>query len=190
MPLGVSRSNRLFFWLILIVASNLFFSCKDEDCVSIFNNHLLVALVEPDTLETGEIRFNKKDTLFYAVRAIGNDSTFYGPDTIVSTLTLPVDPAGEMTTFELYMVDSISSDTVSLNPLIIRKTYHPNVNPHIISVSYNRFTRVITEECGVEIGFVRLKIDEITFPIYRLKEERLSRLEVRNEDIVNIEIFF
>jgi hypothetical protein len=149
-----------------------------------------VAFVETDTLETGEIKFLKKDTVFYAVRAIGNDSTFYDPDTIVSTLTLPVDPAGEMTTFELYMIDSISSDTISQNPLIIQKTYHPNVNPHIIEVSYVRATRVITEDCGVEIAFVKLKIDEITFPVYRLKEENLSRLEVNGEDVANIEVFF
>jgi hypothetical protein len=190
MPLGVSRSKRLLFWLVWIVTSNLFFSCKNEDCVSTYNNHLLVALIEPDTLETGEIEFNEKDTLFYAVTAVGNDSVFYDTDTIVSTLTLPVNPAVDMTTFELYMVDSISSDTVSLSPLDIQKTYYPNVNPHIIVVSYDRSTRVITEECGVEIGFIKLKIDEITFPVYRLREESLSRLVIGNEDIVNIEIFF
>ena len=170
----------MIFWLFGILIGQLFFSCANEDCVSIFNNHLLVGFINADTLESGDIVFNDADTIFYSIKAEWNDSIFYDPDSPSSSLiTLPVDPAGELTTFELTMLDSISYDSLN-NP-----TYHINPVPHIISVSYNRGQRIITEDCGVEIGYSGLKIEEITFNTTLLVDNKLSRL---NE--VNIEIFF
>ena len=82
MPEAKTRTYKYFFWLILLFSGSIFFSCADEDCISIFNNHLLVSFIEADTLETGEIEFNEIDTLFYSVMAEGNDSVFYTADTL------------------------------------------------------------------------------------------------------------
>jgi hypothetical protein len=189
MPLNPGRSFKRFFFLFLIVSA-FNYSCKKEDCVSIFNNHLLVGFYETDTLESGAVDIIPKDTLFYQVSAPGNDSIFYGPDKTVSVLTLPVDPAGATTTFELFMVESVSYDTISKDPLLVEATYTPVSTPHIIEVSYDRSTRIITEECAVEIAFTGLTIGEITFPNYALGEGVLSRLQFDNEDRVNIEVYF
>jgi hypothetical protein len=185
MQQGVRRSYRLLFWSAIIVGSNLIFSCQNEDCVSTFNNHLLVGFFDLDTLENGSIEQTPLDTVFYEIVALGNDSIFYNPDTVMSTLTLPVDPSGDMAAFELYMIESISYDTLSVDPLSVTKVYYKNPNPHRISVSYRRVTRVISEDCGVEIQYVNLKVDEITFSNALLVEDKLSRF---NE--ANIEVYF
>jgi hypothetical protein len=163
-----------------IFIGQLFFSCAKEDCVSIFNNHLLVGFINADTLETGEIIFDDADTIFYSVKAEGNDSILYDPDSpYTSLITLPVNPAENLTTFELTMLDSISYDSLN-NP-----TYHINPNPHIISVSYTRGQRIITIDCGVEIGYSGLQIEDISFNTTLLVDGKLSRLNT-----VNIEVFF
>ena len=179
MPEKKQRTYKIIFWSIIFLSGQLFYSCANEDCLSIFNNHLLVGFIQADTLENGDIVFDEADTLFYSVRAIGNDSTFYDADTIVSTLTLPVNPAANQTRFELTMLDSIGRDSLN-NPI-----YYINPVPHIIDVSYTRGQRIITEDCGVEIGYGNVNLDEITFPTTILVEDRLSRL---NE--VNVEVYF
>jgi len=181
----VKGPYRLLFLLAIVLSSNLFFSCQNEDCVSSFNNHLLVGFINLDTLEDGSIDENPLDTMFYEVIARGNDSIFYSPDTLMSIITLPVDPSQDFSTFELYMVDSIAYDTVSVDPLKLQKIYYKNPNPHKISVSYRRRTKVISEDCGIEIQYLNLNVDEITFSDTELVEDKLSRF---NE--VNIEVYF
>lgn len=189
MPQGVIRSYRLFFWLAIIVVSNLLFSCKDEDCVSIFNNDMLLGFYETDTLETGEVIIEEKDTTFFAIIADGNDSTFYDPSTTASVFTLPVDPASEFTAFELYMIDSVATDTISNDPLEIEITYFTDSVPHFLDVSYRSFTRVITEDCGVEIVYVNLEVDDTTFPTYEVEAAQLTRFNEENEK-VNVKVYF
>jgi hypothetical protein len=172
-----------------ILFANLFFSCQNEDCVSTFNNYLLVGFFERDTLEDGTINVIEKDTTFFAVMAIGNDSIFYDADTLASTFTLPVDPANDETLFQFYTIDSIAYDTLNLSPLEVLITYYPSEVPDVLGVRYDRATRVITEDCGVEIAFVNLKIGEVSFKDFNLAEDRLSRFNMENEE-VNIEIFF
>ena len=179
------RSYKIIFFLVVILGGNLFFSCQNEDCVSVFNNNLLVDFIKADTLESGEIEFHQIDTLFYSVTAEGNDSVFYDKNTILSTLTLPVNPAMGLTTFKLEMIDSIRYDTLSFDPIVIDTIYSVNPTPHTITVSYRRAQRVISENCGVEIIYINLNIDEISFPTTNLVDDKLSRL---NE--VNIEVFF
>jgi len=185
MPVEKGRSFRFNFWLIVIMSGNIFFSCANEDCVSIFNNHLLVSFIDADTLESGGIEFHEIDTLFYSVVAVGNDTVFYDSTDVVSTVRLSVDPASDLTTFVFQMLDSISYDTLSNDPIVIDTSYHVNPNPHIISVSYNRSQRIMSEDCGVEIAYTKLKLEEITFQTAVLTDDKLSRL---NE--VNIEVFF
>ncbi|MCG8311490.1 MAG: hypothetical protein MI975_29145 [Cytophagales bacterium] len=181
-----SRSIRSIFWGIVFLSGLIFFSCANEDCISIFNNHLLVEFIRADTLESGEIILEPVDTVFHEVTAIGNDSVFYTPDTLIrSILTLPVDPAGERTSFRLEMLDSITYDTLSLDPIEIDTNYHVNPTPHIITVTYRRRQRIISEDCGVEITYTNVKVDESTFQTINLVEDKLSRL---NE--ANIEVFF
>jgi len=148
-----------------------------------------VGFYNADTLEDGSVTIEEQDTAFFAVIAAGNDSTFYKPDTIISVLTLPVDPASNETLFEIYTIQSVLRDTVSFNPLVVEVTYTPNPQPHVLDVSYRRFTQVITEDCGVEIGYVGLRVDETTFQSYNVDSESLSRFNEENER-VNIEIFF
>ena len=186
MPGKRISSHKIIFWSFSLFCGSLFFSCANEDCISIFNNYLLVEFINADTLASGEIEFSAVDTIFYSVTATGNDSVFYNPDnTIRSILTLPVDPVSELTSFRLEMLDSIGYDTLSLDPIVIDTIYYVNPSPHIITVSYDRKEKIITVDCGVEITYTNLQIQEITFPTTNVVDNKLSRL---NE--VNIEVFF
>jgi len=119
------------------------------------------------------------------VMAIGNDSVFYSKKIKRDSVRLPVNPAADQTTFEFVMIDSIRYDTLSLNPIRLDTNYYLNKKPHIISVSYTRGHRIITESCGVEISYTNLKPDTITFPAYSLISNKLSRLNK-----TNLEIYF
>lgn len=185
MPAEKRRSVKFIFWVLVILGLNLFLTCQNENCVSISNNDLLVSFINVDTLATGEIIFDEIDTLFYSVTAEGNDSVFYDKNTIQSTFPLPVNPALGMTTFQLEMIDSIRYDTLSMDPIQIDTIYYVNPIPHTIAVSYDRTQRIITEDCGVEIFYTNIKVEEISFPTTNLAEDKLSRF---NE--VNIEIFY
>jgi len=177
MPAEKRRSNTWFFSSFLVLIGIVFFSCTSEDCVSTVNNYLLVGFFKKGINQAGE--HPEIDTVFYSVQADGNDVEFYTPGTTVSRLTLPVNPADNVTSFELTMLDSITYDSLN-NPI-----YYINPNPHYITVSYHRSQRIISEDCGVEIAYSNLKINEITFDSTNLVENNLSRF---NE--VNIEIFF
>jgi len=178
-------SNKLYFFLVVVVIGNLFFSCQNEDCVSIYNNYLLVEFVQADTLESGKIEYSALDTVFYSVTAVGNETVFYDKNDWESKLVLPVNPASDLTEFRLEMIDSIRYDTLSLDPIVLDTIYYVNPTPHIISIIYERRQKIITEDCGVEIAFVNLEIEEITFPISNLLEDQLTRF---NES--NIEVLF
>lgn len=180
---GVRKYARLFLGITFVLTCNFFSSCKDENCVSTFNNDLLVSLMQADTLENGNVVFKALDTLFFEVRAVGNESVLYDYEDKVKKLVLPVNPAEDMTTFEFYMIDSVRTDTISTDPINIQKIYYKNPVPHILSVSYRRATRVISEICGVEIVYVRLKVDENTFQGVNVVRDQLSRF-----NLVNIEV--
>jgi hypothetical protein len=72
-----------------------------------------------------------------------------------------------------------------MNPINIRKTYYKKQIPHLLSVSYRRGTRLLSEDCGVEIVYVRLSVDESTFPGFNVVRDQLSRFNA-----VNIEVLF
>lgn len=179
------RSFKFIFFTIAIIYGSIFSSCQNENCVSVFNNYLLVGFVDIDTLVSGKVEFHPKDTMFYSVTAIGSDSVFYDKNTTLSTFRFPVNPAADITTFKLEMIDSIRYDTLSLDPINIDTIYYVNPNPHTISVSYERKLRIISEDCGTEIAYINLNIEEITFDTTSLEEDKLSRF---NE--ANIEVFF
>jgi hypothetical protein len=185
MPAEKEKSYRLFFWSIILLNAGLLFSCKNEDCISVFNNELLIDFLQADTLASGKIEFHAVDTVFYTIMAVGNDSVFYDSTDVVSSLILPVNPSESSTSFRLQVIDSIRNDTISFDPIIIEKRYYLNPTPHIISISYERRQRIISEDCGTEIAYTNLKIEETTFPSTNLVDNKLSRF---NE--VNIEILF
>jgi len=181
-----SRNNHFIFFLtILLVVGGIFYSCKNEDCVSIYNNYLLIDLIKADTLNSGKIEFHPIDTVFYTVIAIGNDSVFYDSTDVVKSLILPVNPSTGSTSYRLQMIDSIRTDTISFDPIITSKKYFVNPTPHVISVSYVRGEKIISEDCGVEISYTHLNVDDTTFPVTHMVDNKLSRF---NE--VNIEILF
>ncbi len=180
--LMIHRRNFYIWGFLLGLAS--FFSCQTEDCFSIFNNDLLVDFKETDTLENGRVTFSALDTMFYEIRAVGNDSVLYSLKRTAKTIVLPVNPAEDQTTFEFYTIAAITYDTISVDPPVVDIIFTPNPIPYTMSVSYRRITRVISEPCGVEIGYISLKVDETSFGIANVVRERLSRF-----NSVNIEIF-
>jgi hypothetical protein len=173
----ISRSKKyIFFSLILIGAV---FACKTEDCLSTHNNYLLVGFIKSDTLENGNIAYSPLDTMFYSVAAVGNDSVFYDPGDKASTFKLPVNPAADFTSFRFEMIDSIAYDSLTM-----QKIYYADPNPQILSVSYHRSERVITEDCGIEITFTQIKIEESTF------QDTLINNSLSRFNLVNVEVFF
>lgn len=177
--------HRNFYIWGLILGFISFFSCQTEDCISLFNNDLLVDFIQVDTLENGTIVTSRIDTTFYEIRAVDNDSLLYSLKNTSTTLNLPVNPAADQTTFEFYTIASIRYDTISQNPIDVDTIYTVNPEPHNLSVSYRRVSRIVTEPCGVEIAFVSLEVNETSFELTRTVRDRLSRF---NE--VNIEVLF
>ena len=186
MPAIKGRLYKLFFFTIIVLGVNLFYSCQNENCFSVFNNYLLVGFEKADTLENGKIEFSPLDTLFYSVTAVGNDIVFYDKSDVLSTLILPVNPAEDLTTFKLEMIDSIEFVYETGSEIPIDTIYYVNPIPHTITVSYERRQRIISEECGIEIAYIKLNVDEITFPATELVEDKLDRT---NEE-VNVKVFF
>jgi len=180
-----SVKQLLGFFTLCFLLLILFSSCKNEDCVSSANNYLLVNFLNVDTLETGALEIKAKDTLFYSVVAVGNDSVFYRKAKKVSSLALPVNPAADQTSFQFTMIDSIRYDTLSFNPIVLDTIYFLRDKPHEINVSYNRKFRVIAESCGMEISYHNVSADTITFPSSALITDYLSRFNT-----VNIEVYF
>ena len=178
------RAITLLFFLLIAISLSWLSSCADEDCLSIYNNYLTVGFLKADTLANGKIELSELDTVFYSVTAEENDSVFYDKDDVVSTLTLPVNPATGFTSFRLDMIDSIGFDSLTME-----KIYYVNPIPQIISVSYRRSERIISEECGVEISFTEVALVDSTFQHTVLFSNKLSRLnELINK--TNIEILF
>jgi len=175
----------LGFFTLCFLLIILFSSCKNEDCVSSANNYLLVNFLNLDTLETGAVEIKAKDTLFYSVVAVGNDSVFYKKAKKVSSIALPVNPAADQTSFQFAMIDSIRYDTLSFNPIVLDTIFYLRDKPHEINVRYNRKFRVITESCGMEISYHNVSADTITFPSSALITDYLSRFNT-----VNIEVYF
>ena len=175
----------LGFFTLSIILLILLSSCKNEDCVSGANNDLLVTFLNVDTLENGNVSMKKMDTLFYSVTANSNETEFYTKAHKVDTLKLPVNPAADQTTFQLVMIDSIRFDTLSNNPVVLDTVYYLHPKPHIISVSYDRKYRVVSESCGVEISYHNITADTITFPSAALVKSNLSRFNSSN-----IEVYF
>ena len=184
--LEVERSsNRCSIWFVVIFSGGIFFSCANEDCVSIYNNYLLVGFVDADTLDSGEIEFHEIDTVFYSITAVGNDTIFYDSTDVASTFVLPVNPAADLTTFIFEVIDSVTYDTISFDPVEVETKYFINPNPHSIIVSYDRRQKIIAEDCGTEISYLNLDIEETSFSTTSIVDNKLSRF---NE--VNIEVFF
>ena len=184
MPRLKRRSHTfIFFWLI-VLSINWFVACQSEECVSIYNNYLLVGFIKADTLENGKIELSPLDTVFYSVTAEGNDSVFYDQSDVTSFLQLPVNPAGEFTSFKFEMIDSIGYDSLSMQNI-----YYRNPTPHTISVSYHRGERIIVDDCGIEISYTKLTLVDSTFQNTILMSDKLSRLnELTNQ--FNIEVLF
>ncbi len=185
MPEEQGRFYHLIFLWMIILGGSIFFSCQNEDCVSIYNNDLLVGFLQADTLEDGRIQFNEIDTVFYTVRAVGNDTIYYDSTDVESLFVLPVDPAAILTTFQFEVIDSITYDTLSFDPVVINTIYHLNPEPHFLTISYDTRERIISEDCGVEISYSNVSVEETSFPFTNVVDNKLSRF---NE--VNVEIIF
>lgn len=182
------RSYKFIFWAIIIFGGNIFFSCQDENCISVFNNDLILGFKDTTAVGSSNMDFYV-DTVFNSITAVGGDTVLYDRTDVASIFPLPVNPSADMTTFILEMIDSIRYDTLSLDPINIDTIYFVNPIPHTITVSYDRTKRIITEECGVEIAYKNLKIEEISFPSYNLVNDKLSRLN-EFKDEINIEVLF
>ncbi len=154
-------------------------ACETENCVSLANNDLLVNFYEQDSVTL-------KNMMFEYVRAAGNDSVFYDHNTVQAKYRFPVNPADDQTLFIMQVIDSVTYDTISYDPLEVETHYHLRNGADSLWVEYDRHERIITVECGVEINYTKLSIKKCTFSKYELEgdETSLSRL-----NDVNIKIY-
>ncbi len=147
----------VFVLCVLVVVS-----CLDEpDCVKDADTALVI--------QFKRLIDGKNDTLiFYRVEAQGADSIFYGQnpdvlDTLRGTpVVVSVNPYATSTEFTFYF------------PVLERK----------LDVGYTRSARFISEECGSEVSFSRLRIIQTEFDSVRLVNPTLSKSRT-----VNIEIY-
>ncbi len=172
-------------WWIFLIVGLLTFACKNENCISVRNNELLIRFLKADTTNTGEVTVSDLDTVFMRIMAAGSDTVFYDSMDEASVFRLPVDPSATFTAFRFDVLDSIVYDTVSTEPLDIDTIYYESGRTHILEVNYEKRYRVISEDCGAEISYWNLTIDTISFPFYQQVEDQLSRF---NE--ANIEIYY
>jgi hypothetical protein len=173
-----NRRTIIFIFFGLFIMSALV-SCQTENCLSTFNNYLLVGFVKTDTLEDGTVAYAEADTMFYSVTAVGNDSVFYDPGDEGSSFVLPVNPAENFTSFRFEILDSIAYDSLDN-----REIYYVNPTPRVLTVGYRRSERIITEDCGIEISFTQLQINESDF------RDSLINNSLSRFNKVNIEVFF
>lgn len=171
---GFSRAKE---WCLCCTIVFLFPACETENCVSVANNDMQVRFYESDSTTSRRVRFRY-------LQAIGNDSVFYTIDTVALTYSFPLDPERDRTDFALQILDTAYFDTLSYDPLELELVteYRP---PDTLSVEYQRLMRIITEECGVEISYQKLRVVRATFPAYKVISEQLSRF-----DAVNLEVYY
>ncbi len=155
------------------------FSCETENCITLAENDLMISFYEQDSTTL-------KDMIFEYVTAEGTDSVFYDYRTKQTDFRFPVNPADDQTLFVMQVVDTVTYDTLSHDPLVIEATFHLRDRIDSLLIEYQRSQRIITEECGVEINYTHLVVKKCTFPGYEFEDDMtfLSRL---NE--VNIKIY-
>lgn len=169
------KANRSIYIKLIIVMLVCLTACADENCVTVYNNELLVQFFDEDGDAPKRVRF-------YSITAANTDSVFFDATTFESTYRLPVNPAADTTRFILVPIDTILLDTLSRDPLLVRRDTVLGAT-RTIGVSYSRSTRIITPECGVEIAYQNLMIDTISYENYLLSADDLSRFNDANIEI-------
>ncbi|NJN27230.1 MAG: hypothetical protein HC819_15235 [Cyclobacteriaceae bacterium] len=184
MPVAAQKFGLFANFWILIPAILGMVACQTEDCTSISNNFLRVGFFKTDTMESGRVVITPIDTVFYSIMAEGNDSVFYDAQDVASIFDLPVNPAADMTSFRLEVLDSIRYDSLS-------KEYFYYKNPSVLtmSVQYQRSARIIVEDCGTEISYSKLTLVDSAFQKTAVVGSKLSRLNELTKNL-NIEVYF
>lgn len=154
-------------------------SCEMENCVSVAENDLLISFYEQDSTTL-------KNVMFEYVKAAGSDSVFYDHNTSRSDFKFPLNPADDQTLFIMQVVDTVTYDTISYDPLVIETNFHLRNRVDSLWIEYRRSQRIITEACGVEINYTHLSIEKITFQSYEFEDEKTSLSRLNN---VNIKIY-
>ena len=175
--------NADYIWgLLLFIAAPFLLlpvsSCQTEDCVSLSNNDLLVSFYESDSTELKEVAFN-------FVKALKNDSIFYTSEDKGSDYKLPLNPAEDITTFIFQAIDSVTYDTLQLDPILIDTIIHQREKFDTLELSYLRTQRIITVDCGVEISYTIDTININTFSGYTIENKQLSRINT-----VNVKVYY
>jgi hypothetical protein len=147
--------------VLLVVCALMLVSCLDEpDCIRNADTALII--------QFKRLLDGKNDTLiFYRVEATGTDSIFYGQqpdvlDTLRGTaMILSVNPYSVATEFTFYL------------PVVERT----------LSVSYDRSTRFISEDCGSEVSLLGLTVTSTDFDSVRIVNPVLSKARTTNIEI-------
>jgi hypothetical protein len=154
-------------------------SCETENCVSVAENDLLVSFYEQDSTTL-------KNVMFEYVKAAGSDTIFYDHNTGRSDFRFPLNPADDQTLFIMQIIDSVSYDTISREPVVIDTTYYLRDGIDSLWIDYQRSQRIITEACGVEINYTHLSVEKSTFQSYEFEDEKTFLSRLNN---VNIKIY-
>jgi len=137
--------------------------------------------------------FNKGDCLITASELTRIDlyqKTDKQPKTI---LFLSITASGYGTTFQL---DSVNSPTLLLpinpNGDTTRFTFNYEGKSDFITVTYASATRIIAPDCGAFTYFSNLGILNTSFDrsLIKLVNTRLLRDPVKNNNVINLQLFF
>jgi hypothetical protein len=162
----------------LILLGSVIASCENEDCVSVSNNALLVEFYSRDSTVIREIAFEY-------ITAASTDTVFYAHGEESSSYALPLNPAADATMFYMQAIDTVLYDTISADPLQIDTVVVLRDRVDTLAVQYNRTQRVITPECGVEISYGNIEVEQNTFSGGEVVSPSLSRF-----NDVNIKIYY
>ncbi len=154
-------------------------ACETETCVSLANNNLLVSFYKGDSITS-------KNIMFEYVKAVGNDSIFYDHETLQPGYQFPVNPAADETLFIMQVIDTVTFDTISYDPVVLEPRYHLRDRIDSLWVEYKRSERIITIDCGVEINYTNLMIKKCTFQGYEFEGDNTSLSRLND---VNIKIY-
>jgi len=176
--LKAGSQSYFLFAVFLTVAVMLNIACETEDCVSLSTNDLWVTFYESDGSDL-------KNVTFFFVKALENDSIFYDKEDTRNSYALPLNPVADRTTFVFQVLDSITYDTLQLEPIEIDTIYHVRDALDTFDVHYRRAQRIITVDCGAEISYNIDTISTSTFTGFEIENRQLSRFNA-----VNVKVFF
>ena len=140
----------------------LFSSCLSEpDCLVTASNLVRIDLKKTDTNAVNTVKF-------IVIRVQGTDTLFY-QDQKASSLILPVNPAGEQTTFHFEYKSSIDTTVLENDS---------------VTLAYVRQYKVISPDCGGYVYYMNLSVSSYSFS----NEPKVVNAQLSTSATPNLEI--